>query len=72
MPDSFGDGADESTPLRVADQHSRVPLHVDAENGRVQQESLNECEVAPECQFDRRYGLSRRANEPFAGEVGEQ
>src|SRR2546425_1136794 len=39
--------ADQSSPLRLADQRPRVPLDFDPHNGRAEEERLNQREVAP-------------------------
>src|SRR5438552_2683961 len=68
----FDARADQSSPLRLADQGPRVPLHFDPHNGRAKEERLNQREVASERQLHRRQRLRRRTDEPFAREVAEQ
>jgi hypothetical protein len=56
----------------VADQSPRVSVDIDPESRRVEQEPLNQREVAAERQVGRRHGLSRRTDEAFAREIGKQ
>jgi len=56
----------------VTDQNPRVALHLDPDDGRVEQEPLNQREVAPQRQLRRRHGLPRCTDEPFARKVSKQ
>jgi len=69
---SPGERADQPAPLRMADQHARVPLHLDPYDGRAEEHPLDHGEIASKCQLHRRQRRRRRRDESFAGQVPEQ